>query len=161
MSVDASRQRLFAPAPSDKRLEIVDLRAGEPWRSLTSERPAAARYASELDRLYVSSGRYLYVYAGSDFALLTRIDLQSRLDELVYNAQSRRLYAGCMTDGKTGIAVIAVPEGKLLERIPLPASPQGMAVGDVGRRIFANLPDASDIEGREPRREQDYGAMGS
>jgi DNA-binding beta-propeller fold protein YncE len=146
MSVDAARQRLFVPAPNDKRLEIIDLKTGKPWRSLASERPAAARYAPEFDQLYVSSGRYLYAYDGSDLALKARIDLQSRLDELVYDAQSRRLYVGCMTDGETGIAVIDVPEEKLLERIPLPASPQGMAVGDAGTRIFANLPDTSRIE---------------
>jgi len=146
MSVDAARQRLFAPAPSDKLVEIVDLRTGKLLRSLASERPAAARYAPEFDQLYVSSGRYLYVYGGSDFALIARLDLQSRLDELVYDARSRRLYAGCMTDGQTGIAVIAVPEEKLLMRIPLPASPQGMAVGEAGTRIFANLPDTSRIE---------------
>jgi hypothetical protein len=146
MAVDAKRQRLFVPAPGDKRLEIMDLRSGRPWRSLASERPAAARYAPEFDQLYVSSGRYLYVYGGNDFALVARIDLQSRLDALVYDAQSRRLYAGCMTDGETGVAVIAVPEATLVERIPLPASPQGMALGEGGRRLFANLPDTDHIE---------------
>jgi hypothetical protein len=146
MSVDAQRHRLFVPAPSDKLLEIVDLTAGKAWHSLPSERPAAARYAPEFDQLYVSSARYLYVYGGTDFALITRIVLQSRVDELVYDAPSRKLYAGCMTDGRTGIAVVAMPEGKLLEKIPLPASPQGMAVERAGTHIFANLPDTSRIE---------------
>jgi hypothetical protein len=70
MAVDAGRQSLFVPAPSDKQLEIVDLMSGRAWRSLASERPAAARYAPEFDQLYVSSGRYLYAYGGSDFALI-------------------------------------------------------------------------------------------
>jgi DNA-binding beta-propeller fold protein YncE len=146
MAVDAGHQRLFVPAPGDKRLEIVDLRSGRPWRSLASERPAAARYVPEFDQLYVSSGRFLYVYSGSDLALIARLDLQSRLDELEYDAQSRRLYAGCMTDGETGIAVIALPEGRLVERIPLPASPQGIALGEGGKQLFANLPDTNQIE---------------
>jgi len=51
-----------------------------------------------------------------------------------------------MTPGKTGMAVIAIPEGKPLTRIPLPASPQGIAVEQEGTRIYANLPTASHIE---------------
>jgi DNA-binding beta-propeller fold protein YncE len=146
MSVDTEHQRLFVPAPSDKRLEIVDLASGQPWRSLESERPAAARYSPEFNQLYVSSGRYVYIYDGNKFTILARVDLHSRLDEIAYDVQAKRLYVGCMTAGETGVAVIALPQGKLLERIPLSASPQGIAVEEGGARVFANLPDTSHVE---------------
>src|SRR5260370_26842929 len=64
MSVDAERQRLFAAAPTNTTLEIIDLKAGKPWRSLAGEKPAAARYAPEFDPLYVSRGQSLYIYNG-------------------------------------------------------------------------------------------------
>jgi hypothetical protein len=146
MSVDAEHQRLFAAAPTNKTLEIVDLKSGKPWRSLEGERPAAARYAPEFNQLYVSSGRTLYIYDGRTFELIVRIDLQSRLDELEYSAREKELYVGCMTTGKTGIAVIALPEGRLLGKIAFPASPQGIAVEEGGGRIFANIPETSSIE---------------
>ena len=146
MSVDAEHQRLFAAAPTNKTLEIVDLKSGKPWRSLEGERPAAARYALEFNQLYVSSGQNIYIYDGRSFALIARIDLQSRLDELEYSAQAKELYVGCMTTSQTGIAVIAIPEGRLLGKIAFPTSPQGIAVEERGGRIFANIPADSSIE---------------
>jgi hypothetical protein len=121
MSVDAERQRLFVAAPTNKTL---DLRSGKPWRSLEGEKPAAARYAPEFNQLYVPRGQSLYIYDGTTLDLISSMDLQSNLDELQYDAHAKQLYMGCMTVDKTGVAVIAIPEGKLLGTIPLPAKPR-------------------------------------
>jgi len=145
MSVDAEHQRLFAAAPTNKTLEIIDLSSGKPWRSLEGEKPAAARYAPEFNQLYVPRGQSLYIYDGKTFDLVTKVDLESNLDELQYNASAKQLYVGCMTADKTGIAVIAIPEGKLLGKIPLPAKPQGIVVEQKGKRIFANMPSLKQI----------------
>jgi DNA-binding beta-propeller fold protein YncE len=153
MSVDAGHQRLFAAAPTNNTVEIIDLRSGKPWRSLGGESPAAVRFAPEFNQLYVShrstlprdGGQSVYIYDGQSFGLLTKIDLGSRLDELQYNARAKQLYVGCMTAGKTAIAVIGIPEGKLLGKVPLPASPQGIAVEQEGMRIFANVPGLRQI----------------
>lgn len=145
MSVDAGDQRLFAPAPTNKTLEIVDLRSGKPWRSLKGERPTAALYAPEFGQLYLTSGQSVYIYNRKTLDAVARVDLHTRLDQLRYDARPRELYVGCMTEGKTGVAVIAIPEGKLLGKVPLPTSPQGIAVEKNGRRIFANLPALSSI----------------
>src|SRR5579859_4004407 len=139
MSVDAEHQRLFAAAPTNKTLEIIDLSSGKLWRSLEGEKPAAARYAPEFNQLYVPRGQSLSIYDGATFALTATVDLQSNLDELQYDARAKQLYVGCMTGGKTGIAVIEIPEGKLLGLIVLPAKPQGIAVEHNGKRIFANM----------------------
>lgn len=145
MSVDAEHQRLFAAAPTNNTLEIVDLNSGKPWRSLEGERPAAARYAPEFNQLYVPRGQSLYVYDGRTFELSARIDLHSSLDELQYDARAQRIYVGCMSTGQTGIAAIAIPEGKLLGKIPLAAKPQGFAVELEGNRIFANVPGLNQV----------------
>ncbi|SRR5712692_3962677 len=145
MSVDAEHQRLFAAAPTNKTLEVVDLRSGKPWRSLEGEKPAAARYAPEFNQLYVPRGQSLYIYDGKTFDLIASIDLESNLDELQYNARAKQLYVGCMTADKTGIAVIAIPEGKLLGKIGLPAKPQGIAVEQEGTRVYANIPSLKQI----------------
>lgn len=39
MSVDPGQQRLFAAAPTNGTIEIVDLKTGEALRSLEGERP--------------------------------------------------------------------------------------------------------------------------
>jgi hypothetical protein len=48
MSVGPGRKLLFATAPTNKTLEIVDLKAGKSLRSLDGEAPAAVRFAPEM-----------------------------------------------------------------------------------------------------------------
>jgi DNA-binding beta-propeller fold protein YncE len=145
MSADAGRQRLFAAASTNTTLEIIDLKLGKPWRTLPGEKPAAARYAPEFDQLYVTRGQSLYIYDGKTYDVIATIDLGSNLDELQYDARTRRLYVGCMSADKTGIAVISIPDGKLLGKIVLPDKPQGFAVEHSGNRIFANMPDLRQV----------------
>jgi hypothetical protein len=145
MSVDAARQRLFAAAPTNGTLEVVDLRTGQPLRSIPGDKPAAARYAPEFDQLYVSRGQHVVLYSGDSLDAVTTIDLGSNMDELQYDARTHRLYAGCMSPGHTGIAVIAIPEGKLLGVIALPGKPQGIAVEQHGTRLFANMPTLRQV----------------
>ena len=145
LAVDAARQRLFVTAPADKTLEIIDLKEERPFGSLVGERPAAARYAPEFDQLYVARGKSVAIYDGQTYALIATVDVGSNLDELQYDARAKRLYAGCNTEGKTGIAVISIPNGKLLGMIALPDKPQGIAVDHAGARVFANMPDLCQI----------------
>jgi DNA-binding beta-propeller fold protein YncE len=145
MSVDAKRLRLFAAAPTNTTLEVIDLKTGKPWRTLAGEKPAAARYAAEFDQLYVPRGQSLYIYDGKTYDVVASLDLGSNLDELQYDARTRRLYVGCMSADKTGIAIISIPDGKLLGKIVLPDKPQGFAVEHNGNRIFANMPDLRQV----------------
>lgn len=145
MSVDAARQRLFAAASTNKTLEIIDLKGAKPWRSLAGERPAAARYAPEFDQLYVTRGQSVAIYDGKTYDLTATIDIGSSLDELQYDARARRLYVGCMSPDKTGVAVISIPDGKLLGMIVLPDKPQGIAMDHTGVKLFANMPDLRQV----------------
>jgi DNA-binding beta-propeller fold protein YncE len=140
MSVDSAHRRLFATASTNKTLEIIDVATYKPLISLTGEKPAAALYAPEFNQLYVSRGQSVVIYDGTTFAPTAVIDLHSDLDELQYDPQAKELYVGCMSDGSTGIAVIGIPQGKLLAKISLPSKPQGFAVEHAGNRIFANTP---------------------
>jgi hypothetical protein len=145
MSVDSEHKRLFVTAPASKTLEIVDLTSGKPLRSLEGEAPAAVRYASEFNQLYVTRGESVYFYDGTTFDLVTKVDLQCRLDELQYHPTAKQLFAGCMTDGKTGIKVIGIPDGKPLGEIKLPARPQGLVLELKGTRVFANMPSLNKV----------------
>jgi DNA-binding beta-propeller fold protein YncE len=141
MSVDAARQRLFVAAPTNKTLEVVDIKSGKLLQSLDGERPAAALYAPEFNQLYVSRGQGVSIYDGETLNLIASVDLQTNPDEMHYDPRAKELYVGCMGADKTGIAIIAIPEGKLLAKISLPGKPQGFVVEQNGSRIFANLPD--------------------
>jgi len=142
MSVDDGHHRLFAPAPADKMLEVVDVASNKLWRSLPAERPTTALYAPQSDQLYLTGGHILSIYDGKTLDRVASIDLGSRLDEIRYDGNARELFVGRMTDGETGIAIVAVPERKLVATIALPpSSPQGFALETGGSRLFGNLPD--------------------
>jgi hypothetical protein len=145
MSVDAGRMRLFAAMPTNMTVEVADVKSGKPERSLNGERPAAVRYAQEFDQLYVSNVRGVSIYSGKTLDLISTVDLGGGVDELQYDALAGRLYAGCMTAGKTGIAVIAIPEGKLVGKIALPDKLQGVVVVAGGGRIYANMPTLKQV----------------
>lgn len=140
MSVDAEHRRLFAAASTNKTLEVIDLKASKPLNSLAGDKPAAALYAPEFHQLYVTRGQTVVIYDGNSLSAVATIDLHSNLDEMHYDPRAKELYVGCMSDGTTGIAVIRVPEGKLLDVVALPSKPQGFAVELQGNRIFANTP---------------------
>src|SRR5262245_53077750 len=145
MSVDPARKLLFATAPTNKSLEIVDLNSGKSLRSLDGEAPAAVRFAPEFNQLYATRGESVYIYDGKSFAVVTKVDLQCRLDELQYDPASKQLFGGCMTDGKTAIKVVSIPGGKPLGEIKLPARPQGFVLEMKGKRLFANMASLNKV----------------
>jgi hypothetical protein len=145
MSVDAKRQLLFAAAPSNQTVEVIDLKSGQPQRSLGGSRPAAARYAPEFGQIYVSRTDKLTIHDAASFKVQTEVDLGSSLDELQYNPAAKQLYVGCMTAGKVGVAIISLPEGNVIGKVPLPGKPQGIVIEQKGHRLFANLPTVHGI----------------
>ena len=145
MSVDPAKKLLFATAPTNKTLEIVDINSGKSLRSLDGEAPAAVRFAPEFNQLYATRGESVYIYDGKTFNLATKVDLQCRLDELQYDPASKQLFVGCMTDGKAAIKVVSIPNGKPLGEIRLPAKPQGFILELKGKRIFANMPSLNKV----------------
>lgn len=145
MSVDSEHKLLFATAPTNKTIEIVDLKSGRPLRSLDGEAPAAVRYAPEFNQLYATRGESVYIYDGTKFDLIAKVDLQCRLDELQYDPASKKLFAGCMTEGKTSIKIVSIPDGKASGEIKLAARPQGFVLELKGKRIFANMPGLNQV----------------
>jgi DNA-binding beta-propeller fold protein YncE len=145
MSVDSAHQRLFVTATTKKTLEIIDLKAGKPERSLTGDGPAACLFAPEFNQLYVTRAHNICIYDGTTFDLVKTVPMDTGMDELQYDPSAKRLYVGCMTSNKTAIAIISIPDGKPLGQIKLPAKPQGFVVEQKGSRIFASTPTLKQI----------------
>jgi DNA-binding beta-propeller fold protein YncE len=145
MSVDAKRQLLFAAAPTNQTVEVIDLKSGQPQPSLKGSKPAAVRYSPEFDQLYVSRTDRLTIHNGASLKVQTEINLESSLDELQYNPTAKQLYVGCMTAGKAAIAIVSIPDGKITGKVPLPGKPQGIVIEQKGHRLFANTPGAHRV----------------
>ncbi len=145
MSVDAGQQRLFAAAPTNGTIEVVDLKTSKALRSMEGERPAAVRFAPEFNQLYATRGQSVYIYDGKTLGQLAKVNLGSSLDEIQYDPRARQLYIGVMAAEKTAIAILSIPDGKQLGEIKLPGKPQGFIVEQKGKRIFANIPALKQI----------------
>jgi DNA-binding beta-propeller fold protein YncE len=145
ISVDPGQQRVFAAAPTNGTIEVVDLKTGKALRSMEGEKPAAVRFAPEFNQLYATRGQSVYIYNGRTLDQIAKVNLESSLDELQYDPRSKQLYVGVMAADKTAIAIIGVPDGKLLGEIKLPGKPQGFIVEQKGKRIFANIPALKQI----------------
>jgi hypothetical protein len=145
MSVDPGQQRLFAAAPANGTIEVVDLKTGKALRSMEGERPAAVRFAPEFNQLYATRGQSVYICDGKTLAQVAKVSLGSSLDELQYDPVARQLFVGVMEGDKTAIAILSLPDGKRLGEIKLPGKPQAFIVEQRGKRIFANIPALKQI----------------
>lgn len=145
LAVDARRHRFFVTAPGDKKVVVVDLKAGQVRKVIEGVPAAAAIFLPNLDQLCVSGGGGVAFYEGDSLAPLGKVDLHAAIDELQYDARSKRVYAGVMDANDPGIAVIDAAARKLLKKIKLPAKPQGFVIEEHGPLIYANTPAAAQV----------------
>src|SRR2546421_1019846 len=142
LAADEKHRQFFVTAPGDKVVVVADLESGKAVRAVKTPGAAAAAFAPDLNQLCVSGGGVIAVYDGESFAEVGRVELGHSLDELAYDAGERRLYVGVMDPDAAAIAVIDLPNRKLLGQVRLPGKPQGFVVEQRGSRIFANVPSA-------------------
>ncbi len=142
LAADAKRNRIFVTAPGEKKVAVVDLRAGKVLRILQGPASAAC-FVPNLDQLCVAGGGAVTFYEGESLAAAGKVDLGSALDELQYDGNEKKLYVGVMDPEKPGVAVIEMPGHKLLARWKLPAKPQGFVLEKAGTRLYANTPGAN------------------
>lgn len=144
LAADAKRHRFFVTAPGDKKLVVVDLKAGQVLREI--EGPAAAAvFLPDLDQLCVSGGGGVAFYAGDSLAPLGKVDLHTSVDELQYDPRSKRVFVGVMDAKNPGIAMIDPAGRKLLQTMKLPARPQGFVLEREGAKLYANTPAAQEV----------------
>ena len=145
LAADARRQRFYVTAPGEKKVVVVDLKAGKVLQTLTDVPASAACFTPDLDQLCLSGAGGVTFFDGESFAAIGRVELNSAVDELQYNQKEKRLYAGLMDAAKPGIAVIDASTRRLVAAIKLPAKPQGFTVEQAGARIYANTPGAMQV----------------
>ncbi|HKA40347.1 MAG TPA: hypothetical protein VKF40_00015 [Burkholderiales bacterium] len=140
---DARRGNLFVSALGNNTVEVVNnLRVVHTIRGL--ERPQAALYVEEFDRLVVSGkdGK-LRFFDGRSFGLLKTLDLGTDTDNMRYEPDEKRIYVGY------GDGAIAMVDPAAMERLPqeyaLGSHPESFQFEKSGSRIFVNLPDQEAI----------------
>ena len=145
LTADAKRGRFYVTAPGEKKLAVVDLKAGKVIRVLTDVPASAAIFLADLDVVCLSGGGGVTFLNGESLTPLGKVDLHSAVDELQYDAKEQRLYAGVMDPAKPGIAIVDPHTRLLIETIGLPAKPQGFVVETSGPHLYANTPGARQV----------------
>ena len=142
---DPAGERLFVCALGNNTVEVVDLRKGARFHSITGlGAPQGVAYVPELDRLFVANdeGGICKLIDGKSFQQLGELNLKDDADNVRYDEEAKRIYVGF---GGGGIAVVNTVDGKLIGSIKLSAHPEAFELEKHGERIFVNVPSARQV----------------
>ena len=139
---------LFISALGNNTEEVIDSGAGRVIHSISGiPKPQGVAYSSDANKLFVGSDEgKLDIYDGTSFDLITSIDFGDDVDNLRYDATSKRLYVGYGDDKEGAIAIIDATTNKRLdEEFKLGAHPESFQLERSGPNIYVNLPDLRQI----------------
>lgn len=140
--------QLFVSALGNNSEEVIDIAAGRVVHSISGiPRAQGVAYSPDSNELFVGSDEgKLNIYDGSSFHLITSIDFGDDVDNLRYDATSKRLYVG-YGDGKAGAigTVDSTTNKRVEEEFKLGAHPESFQLETSGPNIYVNLPDLKQI----------------
>src|SRR6266446_260789 len=139
---------LFVSALGNNTEEVIDIGAGRVFQSISGiPKPQGVAYSSDSNKLFVGSDEgKLDIYDGTSFDLIASIDFGDDVDNLRYDATSKRLYIGYGDDKDGAIAIVDATTNKRLdEEFQLGAHPESFQLERSGPNIYVNLPDLRQI----------------
>jgi DNA-binding beta-propeller fold protein YncE len=139
---------LFISALGNDTVEVLDISGRTLEHTITGvPHPQGVVFAPEVNKLFVASSQgKLYIYDGTSFELITAIDFHGDVDNLRYDAASKRVYVGYGDDEKAAIASVdATNNQRTEEEYKLGAHPESFQLETAGPNIYVNLPDLGQI----------------
>ena len=143
-----TKGRLFISALGNNSVEVLDLAGGIRAHSIAGiPTPQGVAYAPEFKKIFVGSDEgKLYVYDGDTYSLITSIDFGDDVDNLRYDAGSRRLYIGYGDEASGAIAIVdAATNTRLSREFKLGAHPESFQLAHDSPNIYVNVPDLKQI----------------
>ncbi len=142
--------RIFISALGNNSVEILNLVEGTEVHRITGiPEPQGITYALGLNKLFVASRKgTLYIYDGEkeNYDLITKIVFNADVDNLRYDAPSKRVYVGYGDGEKAAIGMIDATTNKRLdEEYKIGAHPESFQLESSGSKIFVNLPDLKQV----------------
>jgi len=142
------RNQLFVSALGNNTVEVIDISARTRVKSIPGiPNPQGVVYAPEVKKLFAASSKgKLYVYDGGSFELIKEIDFGGDVDNLRYDAATKRVYAGYGEDETGAIGVVdASTNERTGEEYKVGAHPESFQLEKEGPNIYVNLPDLKQI----------------
>jgi DNA-binding beta-propeller fold protein YncE len=146
LALDPAGKRLMVAALGNNTVEVVDLAGGKRVGTLSGMRePQGIAYAPDSRKFYVASGKdgKLRAYDGATLKPAGELAVGEDADNVRYEAAHKRVW---VAHGDGAVAMVDAAGFKSLGDISLDAHPESFQFERSGPRIFANVPDASEIE---------------
>jgi DNA-binding beta-propeller fold protein YncE len=146
LAVDPGGKRVAVAALGNNTVEVIDVAGGKRVQTLTGMRePQGIAFAPDLKKIFVASGKdgKLRVYDSATLKLISELAVGEDADNVRYEIAHKRVW---VAHGDGAVAVVDPATMKKLADISLDAHPESFQFEKNGPRIFANVPDASEVE---------------
>jgi len=140
--------RVFISALGNNSVEVLNLVEGvEVHRIPGIPDPQGIAFAVGLNKLFVGSRQgKLYIYDGKTYDLITSLDYHADVDNLRYDAATKRIYAGYGDGDTAAIGMVdATTNQRLDETYKIGAHPESYQLERAGSKIFVNIPDLKQV----------------
>ena len=140
--------RIFISALGNNSVEVINSVEGtEVHRIPGIPEPQGVAYAPGLNKIFVASRKgKLYIYDGETYTLITSINFNGDVDNLRYDATSKRLYVGFGDEDKAAIGVIDATTNKRLdEEYKTGVHPESFQLETTGSKLYVNLEDMKKV----------------
>jgi DNA-binding beta-propeller fold protein YncE len=144
LAIDLSRQRLFVAELGNDSVGVVELKRGTVRTLAELNEPQGVGYVPSTDTLYVANARdgAVRLFQGGGLMPAGQIVLGEDADNIRVDDAAHLIFVGY---GNGALAVIDALSRRRIADIPLRAHPESFQLEPSGRRIFVNVPDASEI----------------
>ena len=140
--------RIFISALGNNSVEVLNTVEGTAVHSIAGiPEPQGIAFAIGLNKIFVASRKgKLYIYDGSGYNLVTTIDYNADVDNLRYDASTKRVYVGYGDEENAAIGVVDATTNQRLDEVyKIGAHPESYQLEKSGPNIYVNLEDLKQI----------------
>ena len=140
--------RIFISALGNNSVEVLNTVEGTAVHSIAGiVEPQGVAFAVGLNKLFVASRKgKLYIYDGAGYNLITTIDYNADVDNLRYDAPTKRVYVGYGDEENAAIGVVDAATNQRLDEVyKIGAHPESYQLEKSGPNIFVNLEDLKQV----------------
>jgi DNA-binding beta-propeller fold protein YncE len=145
MAIDDDGERLFVTALGKNTLEAIDLASKKVLQPIKNlDAPQGVCIAPALKRIAVANDKdgSVRLYDVDSLEQRGVVDLKDAADNVRYDPATGRFWVGY---GQGGLAAIDAQTGEQVANIPLDGHPESFQLDASDKRIFVNIPTASQV----------------
>jgi DNA-binding beta-propeller fold protein YncE len=150
-AIDLTGDRLFVAATGAHAVEVIDLKTDKVQQSIEGlGKPHGLAWASSTQTLFVADGSKaeLKEYHGNPLISTGKLKLSDDADDMAFDEPRHLLFVGhggSDTANPARIAVVDTAGFELKKNVAVASHPEALEIDPVGRRVFANIAESSEV----------------